>query len=72
MGYDIKPKFAVGDRVTTNFDDAFFTSEFGGAIREINIKISFVGVHIEYQVADVVNNKVLKEFRLDEDDLEAV
>ncbi len=62
-------KFDVGDKVITDFDYAFFDKAFG-VVREINIKISSVGVHIEYQVADVVCGTVLREFRLDEANLE--
>lgn len=65
------PKFNVGQSVKANFEDTFFENGCG-VIREINIKVSSVGVHVEYWVADVNKRGVIsREFRLDEDNLEA-
>lgn len=67
----IRPKFEVGQKVKTDFDDTFFKNDFG-VVREINIKVSSVGVSINYQVADVeVTRKIIREFNLNEYDLES-
>lgn len=67
----IQPKFDVCQKVKGNFDDEdIFFGDGYGIIREIIIRVSCVGVHIEYQVAFVKGGIVSREFRLDEENLE--
>lgn len=68
----IETKFEVGQKVAPNFDNGLFERGFG-IVREVNIKISSVGYHVEYAVADIVEDGVVaRELKIDEADLDPV
>lgn len=68
----IETKYGVGQKVTANFESGVFQRGFG-IIREVNIKVSSAGYHIEYVVCDVYNKGVIeREITLDETDLDPV
>lgn len=57
----IVPRFKVGQRVSCNFDEEML-GEDGGLIQDITIKISFLGIEIEYTVVEVVGCEIVRKF----------
>lgn len=68
----IETKFEVGQKVTANFGNDVFQRGYG-IVREVNIKVSSVGHHIEYVVCDVYDKGIIeREVTIDEVDLDPV